>query len=116
MCPDFRPQAVKEGECQVLDDEAIGPDLVELVKHEDLYTVHREVLTVFDSTGWALEDHVVVGVLVRHGSLLGLGTELQLEAFASDPKNPYVICDDRGYPHVAEHNRKDDEQPLIVVR
>ncbi|MCZ6894355.1 MAG: ornithine cyclodeaminase family protein, partial [Gammaproteobacteria bacterium] len=116
VCPDFRPQAVREGECQVLDDEDIGPDLAELVKHETLYAGHREDLTVFDSTGWALEDHVVVGILVRHGVRLGLGTSLQLEAIAGDPKNPYVICDERDYRQVSERNREDKDQPLKVVR
>ena len=115
VCPDFRPQAAREGECQVLDDEDIGPDLAELVKHETLYAGHREDLTVFDSTGWALEDHVVVGILVRHGVRLGLGTALQLESIAGDPKNPYVICDDHGYPQVAERNREDGDRPLKVV-
>lgn len=89
VCPDFRDQAVREGECQQLDGPEIGPDLVELVKRSEHFAAYRETPTVFDSTGWALEDHVVIDILTRFGAALGCGTELQLESISSDPRNPY---------------------------
>ena len=89
VCPDALPQAIKEGECQSLAENEIGPDLAKLVKDQARYARHRNGLTVFDSTGRALEDHVVVDVLVEHGRQLGLGAEIQVEAISNDPKNPY---------------------------
>ncbi len=32
VCPDFLPQAAREGECQQLDPDQIGPDLLQLVR------------------------------------------------------------------------------------
>ena len=89
VCPDFRPQAIKEGECQQLDDDDIGPDLVELVQKADRFAGARGGLTVFDSTGWALEDHVMIETLTRHGRRLGLGRWLEIECCPADPRNPY---------------------------
>ena len=94
ICPDFKPQAVKEGECQFLEADQIGPDLTELVKHERRYTQYRDGLTVFDSTGWALEDHVAVAILTAHGRRLGVGSEVELESAPPDPKNPYGLFDE----------------------
>ena len=93
ICPDFRSQAEKEGECQFLDSDEIGPDLAELVQHEYRYTQYQNALTVFDSTGWALEDHVVVAVLAAHGRRLGVGSTIRLESAPPDPKNPYGLFD-----------------------
>ena len=90
VCPDFREQAVLEGECQFVDPETIGPDLTELVQMADEYTRYRDRLTVFDSTGWALEDHVAVQVLIVHAKRLGLGTQSAIEMIAEDPRNPYA--------------------------
>ena len=89
VCPDARGQAVLEGECQVLQSADIGPELPELVGRAQHYSRFRECATVFDSTGWALEDHVVTDLLLRHGERLGLGTPMQLEARLSDPRDPY---------------------------
>ncbi len=90
VCPDFREQAIGEGECQRLTEDQIGPDLAELVQGADRYREHRESTTVFDSTGWALEDKVAADVLLRHGQALGCGVELSLANISSDPHNPYA--------------------------
>lgn len=89
VCPDFRPQAVREGECQVLPPYRIGPDLAELVQRPGHYRAFRSRPTVFDSTGWALEDHVVIGILAGCGRELGLGHEVSIEMVQHDPTNPY---------------------------
>jgi hypothetical protein len=44
---------------------------------------------VFDSTGWALEDKIVMDLFLDCASELGLGQELEIEHRPSDSKNPY---------------------------
>ncbi len=94
VCPDFRAQAMKEGECQQLVPEALGPDLAELVKNTETYRSKRRVSTVFDSTGWALEDHVISGMLFEYADSLKCGTMVELESIGSDPRNPYGFAVD----------------------
>jgi len=89
VCPDFREQAIQEGECQQLSAAEIGPDLVALVKDSESYESYQNRTTVFDSTGWALEDFVCVEILTRLGAEIGCGTPVELESVSDDPKNPY---------------------------
>jgi ornithine cyclodeaminase/alanine dehydrogenase-like protein (mu-crystallin family) len=91
VCPDFREQAVVEGECQQLEEAAIGPDLVALVQHADFYARARSSPTVFDSTGWALEDHVVAVMVFEYARELGLGHSITLECLPADPLDPYSL-------------------------
>ena len=91
VCPDVREQAVKEGECQVLAAEEIGPSLAHVVAHPGAYESWQEDLTVFDSTGWALGDQVAMKLLMRYADALGLGTKLALEDIGDDPLDPYRL-------------------------
>lgn len=89
VCPDFLAQAQQEGECQQLATEAIGPDLVTLLKYPQRYSSCREQPTVFDSTGWALEDSVAMDLILELAQALNCGTELELANTPLDPKSPY---------------------------
>lgn len=89
VCPDFRAQALVEGECQQLDPEAVGPDLATLVRERERFEGDRTRLTVFDSTGWALEDQVTMELFVEIASELGIGRRLSIEALDGDALNPY---------------------------
>lgn len=89
VCPDFRAQAMAEGECQQLREADIGPELPELVKEHDQYAAFRGHTTVFDSTGWALEDLVMADILTDLGSEIGIGRSIALECIGQDPRNPY---------------------------
>lgn len=89
VCPDFREQAVREGECQQLPASDIGPELYELVQQPERFAEMRERLSVFDSTGWALEDQVAQQMMVEHARRLGLGTYLPIEVLSADALNPY---------------------------
>lgn len=89
VCPDFRAQAMAEGECQQLAEDDIGPELTELVKQHDKYTTYRGQTTVFDSTGWALEDLVMADILTALGDEVGVGRSIELECVGQDPRNPY---------------------------
>ena len=89
VCPDFRAQAIHEGECQLLEASGIGPDIADLVKDPDWADALKGSLTVFDSTGWALADFVVGHLILDQAGELGVGEELQLECIPADPKDPF---------------------------
>ena len=92
VCPDFTGQAVKEGECQQLSGSEIGPDLVKIVNNVEAYLRFRDKPTVFDSTGWAMEDHVVIDILLHHARELGCGSAVSIESISADPRNPYKFA------------------------
>lgn len=89
VCPDYLPQALVEGECQQLQPSDIGPSLFDLARTPELGRKHHDRPTVFDSTGLALEDQVVLEVLLAHAQRLGIGQLLQVESVADDPRDPY---------------------------
>ena len=98
-CPDFLAQANKEGECQQLEDSEIGPGMIELIKHRERYAELKEDLTVFDSTGWSLEDHIGLQMLGDYAREFGLGSEIQIELDAPDPLDPYSFLQPAELPH-----------------
>lgn len=89
VCPDFCEQAAREGECQQLEPSEVGPDLVGLCQNVRQYAAHRDSLTVFDSTGYALEDQVAMEMLLEYGERFELGFDVQLESVGGDPLDPY---------------------------
>ena len=89
VCPDFVEQALVEGEAQQLTREDLGPCLSDLVKREDDFMVWRDRSTVFDSTGFVVEDVVAAELFLRHAVALGLGRSLSIQGLSGDPKNPY---------------------------
>ena len=91
VIPDFSAQAIAEGECQQLDDDLVGPELFEVLQGDGTEML-RDARTVFDSTGWALEDLVAMEALVEWSEELGLGRDMQLESIPQDPKNPYLLA------------------------
>lgn len=94
VCPDDREQALQEGECQRLTPDQVGPELWELVQQERSYQAHRESLTVFDSTGWALEDQVAGNLLMAMAREQGFCDSIQLERITRDPRDPYELTGD----------------------
>ncbi|MEM7793612.1 MAG: ornithine cyclodeaminase family protein [Cyanobacteria bacterium P01_C01_bin.118] len=90
VCPDFRDQAIREGECQQLKDlKKIGAELSAVVKHPDQYRHYQQQFTVFDSTGFALEDQVAMNMLLAYATELDIGTPVELESATTEAKNPY---------------------------
>ncbi len=89
VCPDFNQQAKKEGECQQLSDDEIGADLFTVIQNYESYNHLKDKLTVFDSTGWALEDQVVMDLFLDLAKEFKIGTEVSLENINGDVKNPY---------------------------
>ncbi len=105
VCPDFKDQAILEGECQQLDPEDIGDDLAAVIRHPDDFVALREQNTVFDSTGWVLEDQVVLDLFLGYSRQLGLGKEIEIEAMPKDAKNPYQFALDLGEPGLHAKSR-----------
>ena len=89
VCPDFLEQAIVEGECQQLEQKDIGAGLVEVGQNPGKYAYLQNERTVFDSTGWALEDKVVMDLFLDCAEELGLGQELDIEHLPRDTRNPY---------------------------
>ena len=89
ICPDFTEQALLEGECQQVERARIVCDLVELVQQAETFDYVKEQRSVFDSTGWALEDSVVMELFLKYTAELGLGQEIEIETMSGDVKNPY---------------------------
>lgn len=89
ICADYPAQCLEEGECQQLDADAIDCDLPELWARAEEFRPRRSELTVFDSTGWALEDHFALEVIVEKATEFGLGSMMEIEAAARDPYDPY---------------------------
>ena len=61
ICADFVEQCLLEGECQQIERDAIDVTLVELVQNPGAARSARERISVYDSTGWALQDYVTGG-------------------------------------------------------
>ncbi|MEE9372225.1 MAG: hypothetical protein V3V00_04155 [Saprospiraceae bacterium] len=89
VCPDFTAQAKIEGECQQLTEQEIGPDIIKVLKNPELYAHIKNQHSVFDSTGWALEDQVAMELFMEYASELELGQEVEIENVMEDAKNPY---------------------------
>ena len=89
VCPDHKEQAFKEGECQQLTQKDIKADIVNLVKNNANYTYVKDITSVFDSTGWALEDYIVEKLFVKYAHKLELGQYIDFGSYIEDSKNPY---------------------------
>jgi L-lysine cyclodeaminase len=93
ICPDVPEQCRAEGEAQWVPGQTLGPDLAALVQQASDFVSLREQLTVFDSTGWSLEDMVVAEMMLDHAAALGIGTSVELQATGGDPRDPYAMLD-----------------------
>jgi ornithine cyclodeaminase len=101
VCPDVAAQCLLEGEAQQLAATDLGPDLAGLVRNRGEYLRYRQLPTVFDSTGWALEDLVAAELVSEHSERLGVGTEIALQPLPADPYDPYHAVRHRTAPAIA---------------
>ncbi len=90
VCPDFPEQAMREGECQQLSHNQIGPSIMELAARPESHPHVKNQRTIFDSTGWALEDYVAAKLLMRYADELNLGSRIDFASSNGDPWNPYA--------------------------
>jgi len=89
VCPDFKDQAFVEGECQQLQPGDVHADLEQVVRNPAQYKHIQRQRSVFDSTGWALEDQIVMELFIECATDLGLGQYIRIEAIDDESKNPY---------------------------
>ncbi|GAA3427125.1 ornithine cyclodeaminase family protein [Streptosporangium sandarakinum] len=89
--PDHTAQALREGECQQLEEHGIGPELADLCAEPELARQYAGRLTVFDSTGFALEDHVALDVLLELAADCGVGWQVQIEHLPGNAVDPYAF-------------------------
>ncbi|MEM9463902.1 MAG: ornithine cyclodeaminase family protein [Actinomycetota bacterium] len=89
VVPDTLEQCIVEGECQQVAAADIGPELEAVVSHPEQYLRHRLERTVFDSTGWAVEDDVALRLAVELARERDLGQLVELERIPADPLDPY---------------------------
>lgn len=89
VVPDTLEQCRLEGECQQVSPDRIGPSLSEVMQRRDEFVERRDELTVFDSTGWAVEDDVALRLAVELASAHDVGHEIELERLPTDPYDPY---------------------------
>ena len=95
VIPDILKQCLVEGECQQAPPDRIGPELSAVVQREPEFVARRHELTLFDSTGWAVEDDVALRLAVELAAERGLGTDVELEHLPADPYDPYSDHGDR---------------------
>ena len=89
ICPDFKAQALVEGECQQLSENDINATLTEVVQNPIQFSNIQNQRSVFDSTGWALEDRVIFELFMNWANELNLGRLIEIEQVSNDVKNPY---------------------------
>lgn len=89
VCPDFIDQAMIEGECQQLTKEQMGEDLITCLKKANHIQDLKNELTVFDSTGMALQDQIVADLFLSYAKEMNLGEYVQLENANIEAQNPY---------------------------
>ncbi|PWW60403.1 alanine dehydrogenase [Actinokineospora spheciospongiae] len=90
VCVDHPEQAHAEGESQRLAPGEVAATLDRLCADPAAAEGWRHGLTVFDSTGFALEDHVALDVLLAAAEELGLGTKVAIEHLPEDVLDPYA--------------------------
>lgn len=96
VCPDSVEQCLLEGECQHVPREKMGPTLAELVQQRGTWERLQARNTVFDSTGWALEDQVAMNAFMGIAKELKLGRYVQIESTSDDMRDPYSFLRTEG--------------------
>jgi len=88
--PDSLAQCIAEGECQQASAASIGPEIAEVVANPENHMNHRHDITVFDSTGWAVEDEIALRLALELAERHSLGSTISLESIPADPYDPYA--------------------------
>jgi ornithine cyclodeaminase/alanine dehydrogenase-like protein (mu-crystallin family) len=91
VCPDDVVQARREGECQQLTPDEIGPTLFDLLRAPATGQRLRGRRTVYDSTGLAMQDLVMIELIEDLSEQFGLGELMAIESSSGDPRDPYAF-------------------------
>lgn len=83
-------RALRDGESRRLTADALGPSLGHVCADPSIVDGARDRLTVFDSTGSALQDHLTLDVFLEAAEKLAIGTHVAIEHHPIDPLDPYA--------------------------
>lgn len=88
---EYLPQSRDEGEIQLSRETPVHAELWELVNGSKPGRQDPGELTLFDSVGFALEDHAVLRLVYQLACDLGVGEEVELTPAPADPKDLYSV-------------------------
>jgi len=88
--PDTLAQCLAEGECQQVPASRIGPELPTAASNAAAHHSKRHDFTIFDSTGWAVEDEITLRLALELADHHDIGTSIALESIPADPYDPYA--------------------------
>lgn len=88
---EFEPQSRIEGEIQQLPPERPVFELWEVLSGRVPGRTDGRELTVFDSVGFALEDHAALRLLLALSEETGIGRDVQLVPSLQDPKDLFAL-------------------------
>jgi ornithine cyclodeaminase/alanine dehydrogenase-like protein (mu-crystallin family) len=88
---DHPEQARREGESQQLPAGRLPAGIAELCARPELAHALRGRPTVYDSTGFALQDHLAMEVVLELAAEHDLGRRVQLEHHPVDAADPYSL-------------------------
>ncbi len=86
---DFIDQAIIEGETQQIDKTKIYAHLGEIVAKRKIGRENSKEITIFDSTGFAMEDLITYEFVFDLAKEIGIGREIDLIIKPKNPKNLY---------------------------
>ncbi|HQQ71999.1 MAG TPA: ornithine cyclodeaminase, partial [Alicycliphilus sp.] len=84
---EYAPQSRVEGEIQQLPADHPMTELWQVLAGQAAGREHADQVTVFDSVGFALEDHAALRLIHRLAGERGLGVDVELVPTRGDPKN-----------------------------
>ncbi len=84
---EYEPQSRVEGEVQQLAADHPVTELWQVLAGQAAGREHAEQVTIFDSVGFALEDHAVLRLVYRLAEAQGLGLDVELVPTQGDPRD-----------------------------
>lgn len=93
---EYAPQTRVEGDIQQMPADFPVTEFWRVLAGDAPGRIDDDEVTVFDSVGFALEDHAALVWLAAAATRLGLGTPLELVAAAEDPKDLFGLLGGAG--------------------
>ena len=89
ISPDFKQQALTEGECQRLETKFIDSELYQVIQGNGKFDFVKNKISVFDFTGWALVDQVIMDLFLKLAKQYSYVEKIVIGNVLKDAKNPY---------------------------
>ena len=91
---EYEPQTRVEGDIQQMPTDFPVTEFWRVLAGQCTGRLRADEVTVFDSVGFALEDHAALGWVHEQAAELGLGRAIDLVPPLADPKNLFgLLCD-----------------------